>query len=430
MKLYTSGIGSRLQTEKFILTRSLLVITVSMLSNVFAYLFQILSGRYFSIGDYASLVSLFNLSGIMLIIITIFTGGITKLVAEIKDIDYPTRISKLFLSLVIFHTIFSVIFFALMILFTPAIQNYLKIYDSNLIFAFAVAILAGNLIGFFPLMLQGLLRFKAYSFVNFLSAFTKFLTILLVIYTGSKVIDVFWGLSIMTIVTGITAFLLLKKNIRIKKYSFDFVDFKKLINYSLFSSLGLIGVNVMQNLDMVLVKHNFDEISAGIYGSTTIIGRIVFFAASPVAIVMLPICAEKYKKGQDFIKPFLISVFISFFIALSISTAYMVAPKLIIHTLFGTKYENAIEYLGIYGMYMVTYTVLNLLTVFFISISKFKYASLAIIAPIIEYIGLLYFNDSIPTVIFVNATACIVGIVALAYSFTKVLKEQKFKNGN
>ncbi len=425
MNIFSSSFKERVKTEKFILTRSILVISASMLGNVFGYLFQIYSARYFKIEDYSVLISLFNLSGILLVFITFFTGGLTKLVAEIKDVDYPERISKLFLTLIKFHFTFSIVLLILMILCAPLIQSYLKINDLKLIYAFSFAIFAGNLVGFLPPMLQGLLRFKAYSLVSFMAAMTKFLVIVVVMYLQLYVFDVFIGLALTTLTMGLLSFLLLRKNLRIKKYEFDIDDFKKLIKYSLLSAIGMAGISVMQNLDVVLVKHHFDALTAGIYGSTTVIGRIVFFAASPVAIVMLPICAEKFKKSEDYIKPFLISIFISAGIAITISMMYGFAPKFIINVLFGSKYEGAIPYLGFYGFYMVAYTILNLLTVFFISISKFKYAALAIVAPIIEYIGLLTFNKTLNEIITVNVVSCLITIVLLGISFAKVLGENK-----
>ncbi|MEM4655234.1 MAG: hypothetical protein QXL34_07100 [Thermosphaera sp.] len=425
MKLPFANLYKRANTEKFILSRSIIVISASMLSNVFAYLFQIVSGRYLSVSDYAELVSLFSLSGILLMPITFFTGGTTKLVAEIKDINYPERISKLFITLLKFHLAFAITLTLLIVLFAKPLAWYLRIEDLNLIYIFAIALFAGNLIGFIPPFTQGLMRFKAYSLLTFLTSFTKFMTALAVMYFALQVKDIFWGLAITTILIGLSGILLLKKNIRFRNYEYDTEDFKTLFNYSLLGALGIASTVLLQNIDVIVVKHHFDEVVAGIYGSTTIIGRIIFYAASPVAIVMLPICSERYKKSLDFIKPFSFSVVISLGIAILIFAAYSLFPHLIIDLLFGEKYLGASPYLGIYGFYMVLYTLLNLLIVFFISISKFKYSSLAIIAPITEYLGLLIFNSSIMQVLTVNILSTAITIVMLLFFFGKVYKESK-----
>jgi len=85
--------------KQFLLSRSIIVITSAMLGNIFAYLFQIISGRYFDIENYATLVALFSVSGIITLFISFLANGIVKTVSEIKDVDYPKRISALFFTI-------------------------------------------------------------------------------------------------------------------------------------------------------------------------------------------------------------------------------------------------------------------------------------------------------------------------------------------
>ena len=424
-----NSLVSKAHGEKYIISRSVLIIMASMSGNVFAYLFQLLSGRYLSVEDYSKLVALFGLSGILLMISGFFTGGLTKLVAEIKNIDYPTKISSLFITVAKFHFIYSIGFLLLMFLATNFISEYLKIHEINLLIAFAFAIFAGNATAFFLGFLQGLMRFKAFSLSIFLSAFTRFLTIVVVIYMGLGVIDIFWGLALTTLGVGIINWQLLKKNIKIDLKLNDIADFKVLIVYSLLSAIGMAGMTIIQNGDVVLVKHLFDETSAGIYGSTSIIGRIVFFAASSVAMVMLPMCAERYKKQLDFVKPFLFSLTLSLFIALCVASFFAFYPHIVINLLFGQKYLPALAFLGPYSLYMVVYTLLNLFTAFLISISKFKIAATSIIAPIISFslIKLIY-HQNLHEVIYINILAIFVVILIQGIFIAKIIIGEKNAN--
>lgn len=422
-----TNLKNQARGESYIISRSILILIASMSSNVFAYLFQLLSGRYLSVEDYSKLVSLFGLSAILLMFVGFFTGGLTKLVAEIKDVDYPTKISSLFITVTKFHFIYSLLFLILMFLSTNLISNYLKIYELNLLIAFAFAIFAGNLTAFFASFLQGLMRFKAFSLSIFLGAFTRFLTIVTVIFMGLGVIDIFWGLAVTTLGVGAINWQLLKKNIRFDFRLNDFADFKILVMYSLLSAIGMAGMTIIQNGDVVIVKNLFNETLAGIYGSTSVIGRIVFFASSPVAMVMLPMCAEKYKKGQDFIKPFLFSLTLSVAIAICVAGVFAFYPHLVIDFLFGQKYLPALEFLSAYSFYMVVYTILNLFTAFFISISKFRYASISILAPVVSFslIKLIY-NQNLMQVITTNTYAVILVILLQGVFILNVIKKEKY----
>ena len=418
----------KLSGDKYILSRSFIIIAASLFANFFAYLFQLASGRYLSVEDYSILVSLFSLSGILLTLLTFFTGGITKLVAEIKDDNYPVRISALFV------TVFKVQFFLaltislLIIFFTPFISDTLKITNREIIFAFSFAIFAGNLIGFMVPFLQGLLRFKAYSLSLFLAAFTKFLVAIFIILLGLGLVDIFWGLFIATLLVGYIQFILLQKNLTIKNYDFAREDFSELVKYSVYSSLGVAGLSLLQNVDVLMVKYYFPEMTAGIYSSVSVIGKIIFFAASPITIIVLPICAQNFKKGLDFTRPFLLAVLVSTTISFVSFLVYTFFPGFLVEILFSNKYIDAVPLLGIYALYMIFFTLLNLLTIFLISISKFKLASVTFLTPIIQLAGIVFYHDTLREIIVVNIISCIIVILAISTNIFNLIRNKNDAN--
>jgi len=167
---------------------------------------------------------------------------------------------------------------------------------------------------------------------------------------------------------------------------------------------------------VIMVKSFFDETTAGIYGSITVIGRVIFFLASPIVIIMLPICAQNYKRGENFIKPFFMAVFIAFAISFVGFLCYVLFPEFIVNILFSEKYIAATPYLGMYALYMIFYTLLNVVTVFFISVSKFKYAAIAFFAPLMQFIGITFFHENLSQVIYVNLITCVIFCIAM-YGF-------------
>lgn len=414
-----------LSNKNFILSRSAIVITASMISNVFAYLFQLLAGRYLSIEDYGKLTSLFSLSGIIPLSIGIFLGALPKLVAEIREDNYPNRISKLFFTLLYFSTASFIFVTISLFVFQQQIADYLNIRELDLIRMFALAVGTGILTYFLAPFLQGLMRFKAFSFVTILTASLKLGVVLAVIYLTLGVKDIFTGLAITTFIVGAISVWTLKKNLKLKFDNLDWSDFRTLTKYSLFSSLGLVGLNIMQNIDLIVAKNLFDEMTAGLYGSTTVTGKIIFYAASPVSIVMLPICSEKFKKGQNFVKPFIASLGIALFICISGSLVYTFAPELTIKLLFGEKYLGVIEYLSLYSIYMLFYTLMNFLALFLISISRFRLSSLPLFAAIVQYFSIQFFATSIHDIIIFSIVACLAATIPLLVFVSQILVSNK-----
>lgn len=414
-----------LYKQSFILSRSFIVVSASLFSSVFAYLFQVISARYLSIEEYSELVALFSLSVVINTIMLVFTNGTTKLVAEIKNVDYPNRISNFFFSLIKMVTLTTLLILIVMIATPNFIAQYLNIQNTKLIFVFIIAIAVGNFNVVFGPMLQGLQRFKAFSFYTFVNSFSKFIVALAVMYLGLNVIHTFVGLIISTIFSIIIGGILLKKNIILKLKSFDKEDISTLLKYSLGSILILASLNFLQNNDIIFVKHYFDSNLAGIYASLTVIGKIVFFAASPVAIVMLPICAERYKHGGDVIKPFVVSLLIATFISACGTIIYWAFPHLIITMLFGEKYLSAEPYLPAYGFFMLIYTLIYIIGMFLIAISKFKLGSLMLVGIIIQAVGIAFYHNSLMQVINVSIFAGIITLIILGSILIPVLKPVK-----
>jgi O-antigen/teichoic acid export membrane protein len=181
-------------------------------------------------------------------------------------------------------------------------------------------------------------------------------------------------LILISILVITASFLLIRKNIK-GPFKFKWENLILLAKYSTGGALALIGISFLQNNDIILVKHLFNPTLSGIFGSASIVGRIIFFAASPVAIVMLPICAEKFKKGEDYIKPFIGTFALTIFIAGTITCLYWVMPELFTKTFFGEKYLPGAAYLPLYATFMMVFAVMNFVALFFIAVSEFKLAS-------------------------------------------------------
>lgn len=416
-----------LSFDSFIVSRSLIVISASMLSNVFAWLFQWKIGSDFSKEDLGTIAALFALSGILPLVIEMFMGGIPKLVAEIKDIDYPDRITKLFFSIFFVRTIISVVLLLVLLATAPLVAAFLNISE-QLIPVYSVAVAIGVLFSYFAPFLQGLLRFKAYSLVNIYQSFSKLIVGIVVITFGFGINEIFGGLALTTTGGALLAFLLLRKNIRHLTMEFAKDDLHTLVTYSLGGSLALVGITLMQQVDTIFAKHYFDALNAGIYASTTIIGRVVFFAASPVAAVTLPICASKYRKGENYIKPFLITFLLSLGISLSITVMYtFFSHEIITASPLNASYLPAQPYLPLYSVFMLAFSLLFMFASFFIAISQFRIASLMIAAAITQIIGMIFFHDSIWQLIHVSIVASFVFLFIFTGIFINTYRKKTFR---
>ncbi len=122
-----------------------------------------------------------------------------------------------------------------------------------------------------------------------------------------------------------------------------------------------VGQVLINNCDIVLVKHFFPPVTAGLYAAVALVGRVIFAFSSAVVNSMFPIVAgtrEKERKGHGVLATSLLLVAaIGSFLAL----ALRVAPAGIWTTFFGPQFAIAGKYslpylLGLYAITTVIYS--------------------------------------------------------------------------
>jgi O-antigen/teichoic acid export membrane protein len=109
-----------------------------------------------------------------------------------------------------------------------------------------------------------------------------------------------------------------------------------------------VGQVVINNIDIILVKHFFAAEQAGLYAAVALVGRVLYFAAWSIVSAMFPISAaskDEENKVHVLLLPFMIVLLmsISFIIVLALF------PEFIIHLVVGEGFHYAAPYLSLYA---------------------------------------------------------------------------------
>lgn len=382
-----------------LLKGSVLVFAGSMIGNFFAYLFHIIAGRMLKPEDYAVIASLISSLYIIGFPTAMFNTAIVRKMAalaaksEYKKIRYI--LNFLFRKLSIFSVLIAIFFF----LAKKPIAEFLKIDDSRLIFIIGLTY-ALSLVAMVNIAtIQGLLKFLSYSVIQSISSILKVLITFLVLKLGFGVFGVTAGL----LVTSAMVFLIsLKPLAFIFKYKEEKQVFSAQAYYSLiWIGIPLIGMGLMINTDVVLVKHFFPSFDAGIYAALSTIGRVVLFATSAIVIVLLPLSTKKRESGSSSLKIFKMSQILSFFMSASILFLYLAYPKFIINLFYGKQYYAVAPYLGLIGTYFLIYNAVNLFVNFYISLKKQTVLILPVICAVIQIALITLFHNSFYQILYV-----------------------------
>jgi O-antigen/teichoic acid export membrane protein len=165
---------------------------------------------------------------------------------------------------------------------------------------------------------------------------------------------------------------------------------------------------LLYSADVVLVKHFFDPHLAGIYSSLSVLGKVIFFASNAIGFVVFPMLAEKRElrqKTDELVKMSLVFVGC---VSGILTSVYFLFPSTVVRILFGNSFDEAIPYLGYFGIFLSFFSLSSILTNIFLAIGNRKFSLLLLAASIAQIIGISIFHSTLKQVIVTNSLITVI----------------------
>jgi O-antigen/teichoic acid export membrane protein len=136
----------------------------------------------------------------------------------------------------------------------------------------------------------------------------------------------------------------------IQKVTLSKENKRKVISFIVLTACYEFTQIIINNSDILLVKHYFDTVNAGLYSSLAMIGRVVYFIAWMFVMLLLPTVVQKQNDGEA-TAPILIK-YVSYvgLLAIAIIFCCAVFPELIIQLMFGEAYVSMAPLLWQYAL--------------------------------------------------------------------------------
>ncbi len=198
---------------------------------------------------------------------------------------------------------------------------------------------------------------------------------------------------------------------------------KQVSNFMLLTAGYELTQIIINNSDVLLVKHYFDATNAGLYASLALIGRVVYFAAWMFVMLLLPKVVEKQKEGKA-TAPVLLK-YVSYVGGLSLCIVLVCSlfPELIITLMFGQDYVSMAGLLWQYALATSLFAVSNIFAYYFLSLDQYVPVVLSGLLGISQIALVAWFHDSLETVVQMQIIAMLVLLTAqLGYFLTKKTK--------
>jgi O-antigen/teichoic acid export membrane protein len=393
-----------------LITGSFLMIVGSMGINVVNYVYHLLMGRILGPVDYGVLASVFSLLYIISIVPQSASVTIVKFISSSKNGNERDHISYEVTQFVKKVALGGSI---LIIIASPVVAGFLNLPSVIPVLLVAPIFYYSIITTAHQAIMQGVLSFFGVVVTNAISSVGKLVLGLLLIYVGLNVSGAIFAVGLGVWLAYLASIFFLRKKVSLvatAKSHFELSDF---FMYSGPVLIQAFAFTSLFTIDLIIVKHFFNAYDAGVYAALSTLGKIIFFASSPVASVMFPIVARRHTNGESARNVLIISLVLTGLASGVFVAIYYYLPHLTVSMLYGSKYIGAENALPWMGMFIAIYSFCQLLVNYFLSVGRLKVAYLPFVAALAQIVLLTLFHSSLIEVIQISLAILSVMFVLL-----------------
>ncbi len=200
-------------------------------------------------------------------------------------------------------------------------------------------------------------------------------------------------------------------------------DLPRLLRTSGGVTLATICVTSLGFSDVVIVKHVFDDRTAGLYAATSLAGKMLFFLVGFVPTVVLPRAVHLTALGKSALPVLVQALGIVVVLAAAGLVIFRYAPGTVVETLTGSAYLAAAPLLFPYGVASSLLAVLNTVVLYRIGIHRFGFVVPLSLVAAAELIAIAVFHDSVFEVLRILIVA-VAAAVAVTLASTRELSSR------
>ena len=390
-------------------------------SNFGNYLFHLLMGRMLGPIDYGVLASLISIFYLLSIPVAALVLVIVKYVSALRGEKKLATVNYFYRWINRKLLIFGILGFLIFLIFSSWISSFLHLESNVLLILIGLVSFIGIFSSINLAALQGFLRFSWYTIIGIVSVIVKLILAIFLVYLSYRVFGAILAILAGMIVSYVLALFYAKKIIGKKEERQGF-NGREVVSYALPVFFSILAFTSLYTTDIVLVRHFLSPQEAGFYAALATLGKIIFFASSPIIMVMFPMVSERHANGKKYINLLSLSLGLVLLACLGISGVYFLFPGLMINILYGSQYLSASPYLWLFAIFLSLYSLSSLLVNFYLSVKKVKVVILPVIAAAAQVVLIFLFHQTISQVVWVSISVLGLLLVALLFYFFVTIK--------
>ncbi|MAX71400.1 MAG: sugar isomerase [Flavobacteriaceae bacterium] len=183
---------------------------------------------------------------------------------------------------------------------------------------------------------------------------------------------------------------------------------------------------IINNSDILLVKHYFESYEAGLYASLALIGRIVYFIAWMFVMLLLPAVVELKKEGKETASVLFKYVGYIAIISAIIVIGCVLFPELIITILFGEAYIDMAPLLWQYAIATSMFALSNIFAYYYLSLDKYVPVIISGVFGMLQVVLVVFYHNSLTEVVHMQIVAmALLLIIQLVFFRLEVVRQKR-----
>ena len=404
-----------------LISGSFYIFAGGMVANVFAFLLNLFLARNLSYADYAIFASLLSVITLAAIPAGSINTVIVKFATDFFVKNENDKLKILYLLFFKFVLGLSLFIIFLFFIFSVPLINYLHIDNVWYVIVTGFVISSFYLNTLNTAFLQSLLKFKFMALLNIFGSSIRLVVGVILVILGYKVFGGLGALFSMTLGMYLVAYLPLTKILKEKSLDKKIsLNTKQMFSYAVPTFVTVLFLTSFTSMDVILVKHFFSPHTAGFYAGLSLIGKVIFYFTAPIPAVMFPLLVKRHATGKNFVNLFYLALILVILPSIAITAFYFVFPNFVINLfLGGREYLYVAPYLGIFGLYLTVFSLVNVCVSFFLSLNKTNIFIFVVLAAIFQIILIYIFHSNFYQVIGVSLFVSVLLFISLLFIFFK-----------
>jgi O-antigen/teichoic acid export membrane protein len=158
--------------------------------------------------------------------------------------------------------------------------------------------------------------------------------------------------------------------------------------------IGVLSITALTTSDVIAAKAAFPQETAGLYGSASLIGRVLLYLPAAIVMVLLPRVSARAVAGRETIDVLAKSLFATALFGVLGIALYAAVPKALVLVAFGSKFESAAGYLWMFAVAMTAYALVNVLLIYQLGRGVARYSWLLLAGAAVQPLLFAVFHAS------------------------------------